>query len=171
MRLDESLYYIFGQIHETLVSTLDGLDYPALVWRPDPEANTIAWLAWHLTRVEDSHVAEIAGIDQVWQDQPWARRFGLPSNYQAGGYGDSAEDVARIRPENVEVLVEYSRATTDMILGWLDAAREKDFERIIDQSYNPPVTVAVRLASVISDAFQHVGQAAYIRGMWERRED
>jgi hypothetical protein len=141
------------------------------VWRPDAEANSIAWLAWHLTRVEDDHVAEIAGVDQVWQDLPWARRFGLPSNHRGTGWGDTADEVARIRPESADVLIEYNRATTDMILGYLDTAREKDLERIVDQSYNPPVTAAVRFASVISDAFQHIGQIGYVRGLWERRED
>ena len=57
---------------------MDGLSDDDLAWRPDPEANSIAWLVWHLTRIEDDHVAGVAGTTQVWDDDGWADRFGLP---------------------------------------------------------------------------------------------
>jgi hypothetical protein len=38
---------------------------------------------------------------------------------------------------------------------------------VVDASWDPPVTLGVRLVSVISDDLQHAGQAAYLRGMIE----
>jgi hypothetical protein len=39
----------------------------------------------------------------------------------------------------------------------------------VDDYWDPPVTLGVRLVSIISDDLQHVGQAAFIRGVIERR--
>ena len=169
MRLNEFLSYTFDQISETLAGVLDGLDAEALTWRPDPKANTIAWLGWHLSRVEDTHVTELAGRDQVWHEQAWAQRFGLAADDDRHGYGDSPEDVARVRPEDAAVVLDYNRATTDMVRAFLDTTSEADYDRVVDERWDPPVTMGVRFASVVGDAYQHVGQAAYLRGLYERR--
>ena len=42
---------------------------------------------------------------------------------------------------------------------------EADLERVVDTSWDPPVTLGVRLISVISDDLQHAGQAAYAAGL------
>jgi hypothetical protein len=46
---------------------------------------------------------------------------------------------------------------------------EADLTRVVDRNWDPPVTVSVRLVSVIADDLQHVGQAAYVRGILQRR--
>ena len=42
---------------------------------------------------------------------------------------------------------------------------EADLDRVVDLNWDPPVTLGVRLVSVINDDLQHGGQAAYVRGM------
>jgi hypothetical protein len=39
----------------------------------------------------------------------------------------------------------------------------------VDRSWGPPVTLGVRLASVIADELQHAGQAVVVRGILQRR--
>lgn len=168
MRLSENLTYTYEQIEQHVRRTVDGLDATALAWRPDPKANTIAWLVWHLTRVQDSHVADVAGRPQIW-DRTWAQRFGLPDGYDDTGYGHTAADVARIAPGDPAVLVGYQQAVTTMVTGFLGGVDDSDFDRVVDESYDPPVTLGVRLVSVIDDALQHIGQAGYVRGLFERR--
>ena len=46
---------------------------------------------------------------------------------------------------------------------------DDDLDRIVDTSWDPPVTLGVRLISVLSDDLQHAGQAAFVRGVLERR--
>src|SRR3954447_8932979 len=87
----------FGRVHEDLPALLDGLDADALRWRPDPDANPIGWLVWHLTRVQDDHVAGLAGVPQVWTEQGFAERFALPYDTSAHGYGQSSEEVGAFR--------------------------------------------------------------------------
>lgn len=167
MRLDENLSYIFEQVEERVVRTVDGLDAEALAWRPDAEANSVAWLIWHLTRVQDSHVADVADREQVW-DSGWAQRFGLPQDYTDTGYGHSSQQVGQIAPDSPGVLVDYQREVRRFVADFLAGQNEQDFDRIVDESYDPPVSLGVRMASVLGDSLQHVGQAAYVRGLFER---
>lgn len=160
---------VFDRVTASTHRAVDGLDTDALLWRPDPDANTIGWLVWHLTRIQDDHIADIAGREQIWTRRDWASRFGLPSGAMDLGYGHSSEQVAAVRPDSGDVLLEYhdrvATATSDVIAG-LDATA---LDRVIDERWDPPVTVGVRLVSVVNDDLQHVGQAAYVRGLYERR--
>jgi hypothetical protein len=167
-RANELLLDAFGRVHETLPGVVGGLTREQLAWYPAPPANTIAWLAWHLARVEDDHLAGVASalggepVAQVWAD--WAQRFALPFPIEAIGYGQSVEQAHQVRCE-AELLVGYydqvHARTVRVISGMTDA----DFDVIVDRRWDPPVTAAVRLVSVVNDITAHVGQAAYIRGM------
>jgi hypothetical protein len=159
----------FGRIAQIVRSTADGLDEAALTARLDARANTIAWLLWHLSRVQDDHVADLAGVGQRWTAGGWAERFGLPFDDAAIGYGQSSDDVAAVRGVSAELLVGYADDVHDATVAYLRGIDADELDRVIDSSWDPPVTVAVRLVSVISDCFQHVGQAAFVRGVVGRR--
>ncbi len=146
------------------------LEVDALTWRPDDGANSIAWLVWHLARVQDDHVAEVAGSEQVWvQDGGFAERVGLPADTLDTGFGHGPDDVAAVQPDGPDVLVEYLDAVTARTHQYLSEVTAEDLDRVVDDAWDPPVTLGVRLVSVIGDGLQHAGQAAYVRGMWERR--
>jgi hypothetical protein len=155
----------FGRVHGTVHRVLDGLAEPHLTARIDADANPIGWLIWHLTRVQDDHIADVAGTEQVWIAKGWAERFGLPYDPPAIGYGQSSDEVGQFGGVSAEQLAGYfdevHAATIDYVRGLSDG----DLDRVVDTSWDPPVTLAVRLVSVISDDLQHVGQAAYVRGL------
>ncbi|HEX5400700.1 MAG TPA: DUF664 domain-containing protein [Pseudonocardiaceae bacterium] len=159
----------FGRIRETVHEAVDGLRADDLSYQVDAGANSIAWLVWHLTRVQDDHIAEVAGLEQVWTRAGWEGRFGLPFDRLATGYGDKADDVAAVRVASGELLTGYHdevyQQTVDYVRGLTDA----DLPRIVDDRWDPPVTLGVRLVSVVSDDLQHAGQAAFLRGVLLRR--
>lgn len=157
----------FDRVHEVVHEAVDGLGEEALNFRVDPGANSIAWLVWHLTRVQDDHVAEVAGIEQVWTGKGWFDRFALPIDKRATGYGDSADDVARIRA-SAELLTGYYDAVHEQTLRYVRGLVDADLSRVVDTRWDPAVTLGVRLVSVISDDLQHAGQAAYLRGVVAR---
>lgn len=159
----------FQRVRESVHATVKGLDGAGIVWRPDPDANTVGWLVWHLTRIEDDHLADITGREQVWTRADWATHFGLPAGSMDHGYGHTSEQVAALRPDSADVLVAYHDAVAAALSEDLDTLDADALDRVIDDTYDPPVTVGVRLISVIDDALQHAGQAAYVRGLWERR--
>ncbi|RDI46380.1 mycothiol transferase [Nocardia mexicana] len=157
----------YERIREVVHEAVDGLDDQALTHRIEPAANSIAWLVWHLTRVQDDHIADVAGSDQVWTAQGWYDRFALPIGKRATGYGDSPSDVARIQAP-AELLTGYYDAVHEQTLRYVRGLTDADLDRVVDSAWDPPVTLGVRLVSVISDDLQHAGQAAYLRGVIER---
>jgi len=159
------LLELYGRIPPLAARAVDGLDAKELCTAPEEGANTVAWLVWHLARVQDHHVAELLGTDQVWVGGDWARRTGLEPDPSNTGYGHSDEEVASVRPEDSEVLLAYldevQRRTTAMLEGLAPA----DLDRVVDERWDPPVTLGVRLVSIADDSLQHAGQAAYVRGL------
>ncbi|MEU9991142.1 DUF664 domain-containing protein [Streptomyces sp. NPDC007971] len=155
----------YGRIQEEVHAALDGLGPDGLYFRADPDANSIAWLVWHLTRVQDDHIADAFDLDQVWLSQGWEKRFGLDLPRHDTGYGHTPAKVAKVRPESAELLTGYYDAVHEQTLGALRSLAAKDLERTVDERWDPPVTLGVRLVSVLSDDLQHVGQAAYLRGL------
>lgn len=157
----------FTRVREGVTAVLDGIDPGHLTWRPDPGANPVAWLVWHLTRVQDDHLAGAFGREQLWDSDGWEARFGLPYPPGATGYGMSSSDVGRMSA-TAELLAGYHEAVAARTASLVAGVGPADLERVVDERWDPPVTLAVRLVSVISDDLQHVGQAAYVRGMAER---
>jgi hypothetical protein len=159
----------YDTIEEFVRGALDGIDPALLTVRIDPEANTIAWLVWHLTRVQDDHVAEVAGVEQAYTAAGWADRFALPFPADAHGYGFSSEDVGKTRITDPELLLGYHADVHRRTADYLRSLTPADLDRVVDRRWDPPVTLGVRLVSVLGDDLQHAGQAAFLRGLLERR--
>ena len=155
---------LFDRVATDVHGAVEGLDEPALAHRVGNRANSIAWLVWHLTRVQDDHVADAAGSEQVWTAQDWVTRFGLPFAPDATGYGQGSDEVAAVR-NGADLLLGYYDAVHARTLQYLGEIGEADLDRIVDRRWDPPVTLGVRLVSIADDDIQHAGQAAFIRGV------
>jgi uncharacterized damage-inducible protein DinB len=155
----------FGRIREVVHHSVDGLDEDQLTYRLQNEANSIAWLVWHLTRIQDDHVAGVAGTEQVWPK--WADRFGLPFDLHDTGYGHGPAQVAAVRVP-AELLTGYHDETYERTIEYVSGITDPDLGRVVDAHWDPPVTLGVRLVSVVSDDLQHAGQAAFVRGLLPR---
>lgn len=166
----ELLTDAFGRIREEVHGAATGLTADQLAYRIDGSANSIGWLVWHLTRVQDDHIADVAGVEQVYTAQGWAERFAFPFSATEIGYGHRSADVDSVRVDSAELLVGYHDAVHAQTLRFLEKLEEAQLARVVDENWDPPVTLAVRLVSVVSDDLQHAGQAAFVRGVVERRE-
>lgn len=168
MDVGDLLEDFFGRVDENVRAVVDGLTAEQLAWSPSPGANSIGWLVWHLARVQDSHITELLGGEEVWATGPWAARFGLAADPRNTGYGHTPEEVAAVRPDGPGALIGYydaARARTGELLATVEPA---GLDRVVDRRWDPPVTLGVRLVSIADDCAQHVGQAAYVRGLLER---
>ena len=163
--LESILIDSFTRIRELVVELTDGLSDELAAYRPDEGSNSIAWLIWHLSRVQDDHVAGLAGVEQAWPS--WRDQFGLPFDDWATGYGQSSAEVAAVRVSS-ELLAGYHAAVHELTLAYLEGITAEELARVVDTRWDPPVTAAVRLVSVLSDALQHLGQAGYVQGLAER---
>lgn len=158
----------FGRIGGLVDSVLEGLEPEDLSARLGPDANSIGWLVWHLTRIQDDHIADAVGHEQVWTAQGWSKRFALPFDDSATGYGQSAAEVAQVRPESAELLAGYYADVAAQTLAFVAGLTGDDLDRVVDSSWDPPVTLGVRLVSILGDDLQHAGQAAYVKGLLDR---
>jgi Protein of unknown function (DUF664) len=160
----ELLTDAFQRVLQTSTEAVDGLSVEQLAHRPEPDANPIGWLVWHLARVQDDHVADVAGTEQVWTAQGFADRFDLPFDVAATGFGQSDDEVGQVRA-NAGLLAEYLRAVHEQTTSYVATLTPGDLDRVVDTRWDPPVTLGARLVSVVADDLQHAGQAAYIRGL------
>jgi hypothetical protein len=159
------LLELYGRIPPLAHEAVDGLDTDGLVWQPSPGANTIGWLVWHLARVQDHHVSELTGDDQLWVTGDWAAGFGLDPDPSNTGYGHGPDEVLAVRPESSASLVDYLAATDERATAFIAGLTPAALDEVVDRRWDPPVTLGVRLVSIADDALQHVGQAAYVRGL------
>ncbi len=157
------LSYGLEQVQALVEGAVEGLDEEALARRLAPGANTVAWLVWHLARVQDDHIADLADQPQVWER--FQDRFGLPNGTDDIGYGHTSEQVDAIRIEDPALLAEYHHEVTLATARYLQTVDEAELEREVDQRWDPPVTAGQRLVSIQGDCLQHLGQAAYVKGL------
>ena len=164
MTPSELLIDSFERVLESGTAVVADLSEDQLAFRPGPDSNSIAWLVWHLTRVQDDHVADVAGLEQVWTAQDFVGKFGLPFAAEDTGYGHTTDEVGRLSA-SADLLTSYLTAVHAQTVNYVSRLTEPDLERVVDERWDPPVTLGVRLVSVVNDDSQHVGQAAYVRGL------
>jgi len=157
----------FGRVHELVRVILNGLTEDDLAFRPGPRANPIGWLVWHLVRVQDHQVAEAAGLQQRWTTEGWVERFALPFEPLATGYGQDPDETGSMRAKP-GLLEGYSDAVHAATIGYVGQLVDADLDREVDRRWDPPVTLGVRLMSILSDDLEHAGQAAYVKGLLGR---
>lgn len=165
MHTGDTFVELFGRLPDLVEGAVADLDADQLATAPAPGANTVGWLVWHLARVQDSHVADLVEEDQIWVAGGWAARIGLGPDPADTGYGHDEVAVAGVRPDGPEALTGYYGAVHDRTVAYVRGLSADDLDRVVDEGWDPPVTLGVRLVSVAEDDLQHAGQAAYARGL------
>jgi uncharacterized damage-inducible protein DinB len=165
MTTAELLADALSRVKEVVHQAASNLTPDQLAYQPQPGANSIGWLLWHLTRVQDDHISEVAGTEQVWTADDWVGRFDLPYETEATGWSQEAGQVGRFSVSSADLLTGYYDAVHERSLAFVATLADADLDKIVDDRWDPPVTLGVRLVSVIDDDVQHAGQAAYVRGL------
>jgi DinB superfamily len=163
------LLELYGRVPPLARHAVDGLDLESLIEPPTPGSNPVAWLVWHLARVQDSHIAELVDDDQIWETGDWAAQFGLEPDPMNTGYGHTPGEVATVRPQSPQALLAYLDSVDARTRTMLESLSPGDLDRVVDRRWDPPVTLGVRLVSVADDCLQHAGQAAYAKGQVQRQ--
>ncbi|WP_055400672.1 MULTISPECIES: mycothiol transferase [unclassified Mycobacterium] len=162
--VQELLRDAFTRLIEHVDDIADGLTDEVADYRATPDANSIAWLLWHSARVQDVQLADVAGVEQVWLRDGWVDRFGLDLPRNDTGYGHKPEQVGKVKAP-ADLLSAYYHAVHELTLEYVAGVTAGELERVVDTNWDPPVTASARLVSIIDDCAQHLGQAAYVRGI------
>ncbi|MDN5806231.1 MAG: DinB family protein [Brevibacterium sp.] len=124
--------------------------------------NSIAWLLWHSGREVDAQLADLTGDEQRWES--FRTSFNLGDIGDSVGLGHTPAQAAEVAVDDQQLLVDYLEATLTAVGRYVSQLSEDALGEVIDENWTPPVTRGVRLISIIDDAIQHVGQAAYAAG-------
>jgi hypothetical protein len=160
----ELLRDAFTRQIEHVEDLTDGLTDEIALFRPTATANSIAWLIWHSARQHDLQLCGIAGTEQVWFRDGWVDRFGLDLPRDDMGFGHGPDEVGLVRA-SADLLAGYYHAVHKVTLEYIASVTPDELSRIVDERWDPPVTAGVRLVSIVDDSAQHLGQAAYVRGI------
>jgi Protein of unknown function (DUF664) len=163
----ELLRDAFSRVREHVDQICHEVSPAQATYRPDPDANTIMWLIWHLTRIQDDHLSGLTGEEQLWTREGWYDRFDLPFDPRDHGYGHTSAEVGMVNVP-LHLLDEYQSAVHDTCLAYVDNWTLDELARVVDANWDPPVTAAVRLVSILGDCLEHLGQANYVRGLAQR---
>ena len=171
MDLRDFIIRSLEEIQEDLKRSVDGLTKEDLMTQPQPGANHIAFMIWHMTRVEDKLLHNLFQCSpQLWESGKWYERMGLPEDPKSTGFGYTAEQVScfpSVQPHELMDYVEAVRADTLDYLENIDAAS-------LDEKVTAPPLGEVSIGNLISilvvELAQHVGQIAYVRGLVEARK-
>jgi uncharacterized damage-inducible protein DinB len=166
MESSDLLVEAYSHITRIVHQAADDLSQDQLAYRPEEGANSIAWLVWHLTRIQDSHLKNVVQLEEAWLTEQWDERFGMAGSTGIG-FGDGPEEVASMRPPRA-ILLGYHDRVVGRVLDYLPTVDADELDRIVDTNYDPHVKAGIRLMSVVQDNTQHAGQARYLRGMIDR---
>lgn len=151
-----------GVLHRAL----EGMSDEALAYRPAEHMNPIGWLAWHIGRVEDMHIADLLGEGQLWTEGGWHERFDMPSDARDFGTRQTLDEVNAVNAPSAELLLAYYDAVAARTDPYLAGLSSDDLDRVLDEpQFQPLPTVGVRLNSLVHHAAHHAGQIDYLRGL------
>lgn len=163
----EIIMDIFDRIAAQLAQVLEGLTPEELNRQPSTGANTIGWMAWHLTRSHDRNMSELMKMEQLWISEGWYKRFNRAPDPSETGWGHTIDEMKNFGAPDSMTIMKYHRSVLERIKDYIG----NDLTEAVleDESYSPTFRrsspVYRRITGVINDGLQHVGQAAYVRGL------
>lgn len=165
MEWEDLLIDGYGRVVESMERILKGLSQDQLNWQPNIDCNSIGWISWHLTRQHDSQITDLLEEEQLWIKDGWYAKFNRTSDPSDTGFGHTSQQVAAFDSPKVEILIDYQRAVFKRSKRYFQSLSKTDLDRILNEPYQPPPTVSVRLISILEDSLLHLGQTTYIRGL------
>jgi len=156
----------YDRLPDFMKELLVGVRMADLDWQPHRDCNSLGWTVWHLTRVQDSQIADLMGAEQLWIKDGWSRKFKRLADPDDTGYGHTPEQVRAFKSPSVRIQLDYLRAVVERTKQYLASLTPSDLDRELDEPWQqPPPTMGVRIVSVLADCHQHAGEASYIRGL------
>ncbi|MFC2060072.1 DinB family protein [Chloroflexota bacterium] len=148
---------------QALERALEGLTQDDLNQQPNPDSNSMGWIVWHLTRIQDRAIADLTGEEQLWIKDTWHSKFNRPADPQDVGVRHMPEDLAAFKSPDVQTLLAYHQAVLQVSKRYISNLSQTDLDRWL--GHPRYATVGARLVVLISENLQHAGQVAYVHGL------
>ena len=164
----ESILYALQRNWGMVDTALEGLDDAAMARQPSNGCNSAAWILWHLTRVVDTFIhTRFRSFPQIWIQDGWHEKFGMPGDAEDRGVGWTADQVAEWTPPSKEAQIGYYGAVKAAAVAYIESLTEADLEKtMVIPPVAEPRSVAMLLGQFTWDNIAHGGQIAYLRGLF-----
>ena len=143
---------------------LEGLTDADLIKRPSDQDNTIGWLMWHKTRVEDIAFADASGEEQFWISDKWHEKFGMEPNPGQMGFRGFARTSDEPRVQERKTFSATPTPFGRARLRCWRASRPRTSTRKSPPRWARPSKSGTTSGRVAADNIQHGGQICYLRG-------
>jgi len=146
-----------------LTKALDGLTQEEAAWTPREGCNSIAFIFWHLIRVEDIWINRVLrGEKQVYEAEDWPKKLGTPAG--ESGYHYTMEQLQAWPVPRIELLQGYADSVREQTLTFLQSVTAGKLSEIANPDQSPDTTGAI-LSHLITEIALHVGQIDYLCGV------
>ncbi len=166
--LRDFVLHVLDDINAELQMSLDGMELEQLLWRPTGQSNPMAWLAWHIARLQDARAADLSGGEQLWVTDRWHQKFGLPADPSDHGRGHTDEQVDAVRPESAAALSGYARSAHEFLSGQISMLEDLGSSKALSGN-SGDATVSDLVFRAVHGGLAHLGQLMFVRGLVEKR--
>ena len=163
MEAKEMILKSLEQSQGYLATALDGLTQEEVSWSPGVECNSIAFILWHMTRVEDFFVNRVIRRQtELYEAEGWREKLGIPAG--GTGYHYTVEQLQAWPVPKLEVLRGYTNSVREKTLAFLQSVTAEKLSEVArpDRSSD---TIGALLSRASTEIALHVGQIAYLRGV------
>ena len=129
-----------------LAGMWEAVPHELMIRRPHPRVNSIAWILWHMARVEDSGINRfITDRPQVLDEGNWMERMNVPYRHHGGEMtlAEVDELTGRI---NLDGLYDYYRAVQARTRETVGALKMSDLDPVMDEPHLRQILVDEGLA-------------------------
>jgi len=163
MEAKELILMSLEQSQGYLNKALDGLTQEEAAWRPNAECNSIAFILWHMTRVEDFFVNRVIQREnELYEAEGWREKLGTPP--KETGYQYAAEQLQTWPVPQLEVLRGYASSVIEKTLAFLKSVPPQKLSEVPHPDRSPD-SIGATLGHISTEIALHVGQIAYLRGV------
>ena len=151
------------EVHDRILQDVSDRTQEQLQWRPNPETANIAYLLWHLVRIEDlTTQTQFRKAPTIYEAEGWANRLGLDPQLGPAGLTPEQRDALAYRLED---FLPYAHRVWDSTSEVLKGMRDEDLEQPVRIPDLPEATnVGALFRTVfVSHPWRHLGEILYIK--------
>ena len=158
--------HLLGHAERSLFRALEECSLEELKAQPiGPNTNSIGFVIWHLSRIQDMNTSRQMGKKQAWESEGWAEKFGKdPTDLKATGF--TSEEAAGFDPVSAQLLREYYECVRGYTEKYVSGLTPEVLDTPIE---NPPpgrpYNLGTSIALALGDSIQHFGQIGILMGV------
>lgn len=162
MEAREVMLRSLEQSQEYLTRALDGLTQKEAAWSLGEECNSIIFILWHTSRVEDFFVNRVIQRQlELYETEGWLEKLGTPA--KGSGWEYTGEQLQAWPVPKLEIVRGYADSVREKTLAFVRSVTAEQLSEV-PRPERSPDSIGATLTRIITEIALHTGQIAYLRG-------